>query len=232
MAASSARRPRSPTRFPAHRDRPARPRRLGAATASGRPSSGSPPTSPSWPRRSTSRARSASAGRWARPSSGTSSPARPPARFAGAVVVDMTARVLNDAEWDLGLSPEACEARSLAIRDDFESFALGAGQAIFAQPVARRAPRARRLGERRIRPQRSPPRSAAVWASLVRQDVRALLDRIAPPDPDRPRRAEPALRRRHRRPSRRGPARRPRRPLRPLRPRAAPRGARIVQPPP
>ena len=37
-------------------------------------------------------------------------------RFAGAIVVDMTARVLNDAEWDLGLSPEACEARSAAIR--------------------------------------------------------------------------------------------------------------------
>ena len=37
-------------------------------------------------------------------------------RFAGSVVVDMTARVRNDAEWDLGLSPEACEARSNAIR--------------------------------------------------------------------------------------------------------------------
>src|SRR5690349_2028288 len=57
-------------------------------------------------------------------------------RFAGAVVVDMTARVKNDAEWDLGLSPEACEARSLAISEDFETFALTAGQAIFAQPVA------------------------------------------------------------------------------------------------
>ena len=58
------------------------------------------------------------------------------ARFAGAVVVDMTARVKNDEEWDLGLSPEACEARSLAIRDDFESFAANAGEAIFAQPLA------------------------------------------------------------------------------------------------
>ena len=33
-------------------------------------------------------------------------------RFAGAVVIDMTARVRNDDGWDLGLSPEACEARS------------------------------------------------------------------------------------------------------------------------
>jgi pimeloyl-[acyl-carrier protein] methyl ester esterase len=44
-------------------------------------------------------------------------------RFAGAVVVDMTARVLNDEDWDLGLSAEACAARSAAIREDFESFA-------------------------------------------------------------------------------------------------------------
>ena len=36
-------------------------------------------------------------------------------RFAGAVVVDMTARVKNNAEWDLGLAPEAVEARSAAI---------------------------------------------------------------------------------------------------------------------
>src|SRR6185295_3040075 len=58
------------------------------------------------------------------------------ARFAGAVVVDMTARVRNDEEWDLGLSPEACEARSIAIRDDFPAFAANAGRGIFAQPAA------------------------------------------------------------------------------------------------
>ncbi|HEX8379985.1 MAG TPA: alpha/beta hydrolase, partial [Allosphingosinicella sp.] len=33
-------------------------------------------------------------------------------RFAGSVVVDMTPRVLNDRDWDLGLSREICEARS------------------------------------------------------------------------------------------------------------------------
>ena len=70
----------------------------------------------------------------------------------------MTARVKNDAEWDLGLSPEACEARSIAIRDDFESFALTAGQAIFAQPVA---PEHRKLAD---------------WASLqfARNDATAI----------------------------------------------------------
>src|SRR5690349_12267162 len=57
-------------------------------------------------------------------------------RFAGAVVIDMTARVKNGGEWVLGLTAEACDARSAAIRDDFKGFALAAGQAIFAQPVA------------------------------------------------------------------------------------------------
>ncbi|HST37646.1 MAG TPA: alpha/beta hydrolase [Allosphingosinicella sp.] len=102
------------------------------------------------------------------------------ARFAGAVVVDMTARVKNDAEWDLGLSPEACEARSLAIRDDFESFALSAGQAIFAQPLA---PRHRKLADwASLEFARNDAGAiGSVWASLVRQDVRALLERIQHP---------------------------------------------------
>ena len=101
-------------------------------------------------------------------------------RFAGAVVVDMTARVRNDAEWDLGLSPEACEARSIAIRDDFESFALTAGQAIFAQPVA---PEHRKLADwASLQFARNDPEAiASIWASLIRQDVRALLDRIEHP---------------------------------------------------
>lgn len=101
-------------------------------------------------------------------------------RFAGAVVIDMTARVLNDAEWELGLSPEACEARSAAIRDDFEQFALDAGQGIFAQPIDN--------GHRAMADWASfefarndPDTIAAVWASLVSQDVRALLERIDHP---------------------------------------------------
>jgi pimeloyl-ACP methyl ester carboxylesterase len=100
--------------------------------------------------------------------------------FAGAVVVDMTARVRNDAEWDLGLSSEACEARAAAIRDDFEAFALSAGQAIFAQPVA---PGRRALAEWvSLEFARNDPAAiGAVWASLVRQDVRALLTRIQHP---------------------------------------------------
>lgn len=101
-------------------------------------------------------------------------------RFAGAVVVDMTARVRNDVEWDLGLSPEACEARSAAIRGDFESFALGAGQAIFAQPVPDHLRAvADWAGAEFARSDAAA--IGAVWASLVRQDVRALLTGIAHP---------------------------------------------------
>jgi pimeloyl-ACP methyl ester carboxylesterase len=101
-------------------------------------------------------------------------------RFAGSVVVDMTARVRNDAEWDLGLSPEACEARSIAIRDDFTSFAASAGQGIFAQPVA-----ADRQGDADWASAEFARNDAAamgsVWASLIRQDVRALLEKIDHP---------------------------------------------------
>lgn len=102
------------------------------------------------------------------------------ARFAGAVVVDMTARVKNDAEWDLGLSSEACEARGLAIREDFEGFALGAGQAIFAQPVS---PESRALADWAAREFARNDAAAigSIWTSLVRQDVRALLQRIQHP---------------------------------------------------
>jgi pimeloyl-[acyl-carrier protein] methyl ester esterase len=101
-------------------------------------------------------------------------------RFAGAVVVDMTARVRNDEEWDLGLSPEACEARSLAIREDFQSFALAAGHAIFAQPVASDD---RALADWAGLEFAGSDAGAidAVWASLVRQDVRALLTGIRHP---------------------------------------------------
>ncbi len=101
-------------------------------------------------------------------------------RFAGAVVVDMTARVKNNDEWDLGLSPEACEARSIAIRDDFETFALTAGQAIFAQPVA---PEHRELADwASLQFTRNDAGAiASVWASLIRQDVRALLEKIQHP---------------------------------------------------
>jgi len=101
-------------------------------------------------------------------------------RFAGAVIVDMTARVLNDGNWALGLSPEACAARSAAISDDFEGFALNAGQAIFAQPVAERMRETADWASAEFA-RNDAEAMAAVWESLVAQDSRALLGRLALP---------------------------------------------------
>ncbi|HYD36255.1 MAG TPA: alpha/beta hydrolase, partial [Allosphingosinicella sp.] len=90
-------------------------------------------------------------------------------RFAGAVVVDMTPRVLNDEGWDLGLSRETCEARSQAIRDDFPAFAAAAGRAIFAEP----GPEAERAAEAFAA--NDPAAIGALWESLVEEDLRPLL---------------------------------------------------------
>ena len=102
------------------------------------------------------------------------------ARFAGAVVVDMTPRVLNDGDWTLGLTPEACEIRTQAIREDFANFARNAGHAIFSQPVA---PQFRDLadwaGAEFAR--NDPEAIGAMWASLVGEDYRASLGGIRQP---------------------------------------------------
>ncbi len=101
-------------------------------------------------------------------------------RFAGAVIVDMTARVLNSGDWQLGLSPEACEARSAAIRADYRGFALTAGQNIFAQPVEDgKRELAAWAGEQFAL--NDPGAMSAVWASLVATDDRAKLPGIRQP---------------------------------------------------
>jgi pimeloyl-ACP methyl ester carboxylesterase len=96
-------------------------------------------------------------------------------RFAGAVVVDMTARVLNDRNWDLGLSRETCEARSQAIRDDFPAFAAAAGQAIFAAPGAEADRAAAAFAAN------DPAAIGSLWESLVEEDFRPLLPSIRQP---------------------------------------------------
>jgi pimeloyl-[acyl-carrier protein] methyl ester esterase len=101
-------------------------------------------------------------------------------RFAGAVVVDMTARVLNDEAWDLGLSAEACAARTAAIRADFASFAAAAGQAIFADPGAEAIRDLAAYASAEFA-RNDPAAIAALWESLVGQDVRALLRGIRHP---------------------------------------------------
>jgi pimeloyl-ACP methyl ester carboxylesterase len=101
-------------------------------------------------------------------------------RFSGAVVVDMTARVLNDVDWELGLSPEACEARTSAIRSDFRSFAADAGNGIFAQAGSGGSHElADWAGAEFAR--NDPEAIAALWTSLVAEDGRALLSRIDQP---------------------------------------------------
>jgi pimeloyl-[acyl-carrier protein] methyl ester esterase len=102
------------------------------------------------------------------------------ARFAAAVIVDMSPRVLNDGGWDLGLSREACEARTQAIRTDFANFARNAGQAIFAQPVADELrDLARWSGEEFAR--NDPASIDALWSSLVEEDFRSRLGSIGQP---------------------------------------------------
>lgn len=101
-------------------------------------------------------------------------------RFDGAVVVDMTARVMNDASWPLGLDRDACEARSAAMRDDFEAFAAQAGQAIFAQPLSP-ARRADADWASREFARNDPVAIRALWESLVGLDARPLLGRIPHP---------------------------------------------------
>jgi pimeloyl-ACP methyl ester carboxylesterase len=99
------------------------------------------------------------------------------ARFAGAVVVDMTPRVQNDAEWTLGLTPEACDARRQAIESDFASFAAQAGQAIFAEEGHHHS--ARWAGAEFAR--NDAAAIGALWCSLMQQDFRPLLGGIRQP---------------------------------------------------
>lgn len=101
-------------------------------------------------------------------------------RFAGAVVVDMTPRVLNRDDWNLGLSRETCDARTAAMRDDFADFATNAGHAIFAQPVADGfLEKSAWAGGEFAASNRSAV--AALWASLMEDDLRSLLPRIVQP---------------------------------------------------
>ncbi len=101
-------------------------------------------------------------------------------RFAGAVIIDMTPRVMNEASWDLGLTREACDARTQAMREDFTSFARNAGQAIFAQPIGAD------LRELADWTSAEFARNDAgtvedLWSSLVEEDFRAALTGITQP---------------------------------------------------
>jgi pimeloyl-[acyl-carrier protein] methyl ester esterase len=101
-------------------------------------------------------------------------------RFAGAVIVDMTARVMNDGDWQLGLSPAVCDARTRAIEEDFGAFAASAGAAIFAQPLdSGSRPMALWAGKEFARTDRAAV--GTLWASLVDEDFRPMLGQIRQP---------------------------------------------------
>jgi len=101
-------------------------------------------------------------------------------RFAGAVVVDMTPCVLNQGGWGLGLSKEMCEARRAAIASDFETFATGAGHAIFRQPVCQDLQGlAEWAGAEFAR--NDAASIAALWDSLVAEDCRSRLRSVEQP---------------------------------------------------
>ena len=96
-------------------------------------------------------------------------------RFAGAVIVDMTPKVLNDGDWTLGLTPEHCEARAAAFAGDFPAFAAQAGPAVFADGHA--------LGDWAGREfaRNDGAAMGAIWQSLVAADLRPLLPGITQP---------------------------------------------------
>jgi pimeloyl-ACP methyl ester carboxylesterase len=101
-------------------------------------------------------------------------------RFAGAVIVDMTPRVMNDSGWRLGLSPETCAARARSIAEDFEGFAGAAGAAIFAQ--APEGPSPSLAGWAAGEFAKADPASVgSLWQSLVGEDFRPLLAAIRQP---------------------------------------------------
>lgn len=101
-------------------------------------------------------------------------------RFAGAVIVDMTARVCNDNGWSLGLAEETCTGRAAAIRDDFRNFAAGAAQAMFAQPIRTELREIADWASAEFA-RNDPAAMAAVWASLVDQDLRGMIAGIRQP---------------------------------------------------
>ena len=101
-------------------------------------------------------------------------------RFAAAVVVDMTPRVLNDGAWSLGLSREVCEGRAAAIAEDYAGFTASAGAAIFAQPPDERSGALAAWAAAEFARTDSAT-TAALWASLVEEDARPLLGHIAQP---------------------------------------------------
>ncbi len=101
-------------------------------------------------------------------------------RFAASIVVDMTPRILNEGDWQLGLSPELIDARAAAFRGDFAAFAAAAGPAVLAPPQEGGSPALAAWAAAEFA-RNDPAAMGALWASLATQDNRPLLPGIAHP---------------------------------------------------
>lgn len=103
-------------------------------------------------------------------------------RLTGLVVEDMTPRVLNDADWDLGMSRGLTETSSVRATDlmraDWPAYAAGFAPRLFA---ARHADHAlvREAAEELSR--RDGEAMAALWTSMTSQDMRPVLGEMRLP---------------------------------------------------
>ncbi len=100
-------------------------------------------------------------------------------RFDGAVVIDMTPRVMNGPGWALGLTRERCDDRLRAIQDDYPAFARMAGEAIFAPDFAGAQHLKGWAGEEFAG--NDAASMAMLWTSLAEQDLRPQLCSIGQP---------------------------------------------------
>ena len=104
-------------------------------------------------------------------------------RIAGLVVLDMTAKILNDDDWRLGISGGFDAARNaLALRlmrTDWSAYAAALTRNMFADAVVPQDPAIASLltGIRR----NDPASMTAMWTSLAGQDFRPLLPRLTVP---------------------------------------------------
>lgn len=105
------------------------------------------------------------------------------ARFAALIIVDMSPRVANDADWTLGLAGGADAAMLAAQAElmcrDWPGFAAATADRLFAASAPDRSrlvafANARMLGH-------DPVRLASAWRALVAEDARPLLPRITVP---------------------------------------------------
>lgn len=106
-----------------------------------------------------------------------------PQRLAGLVSIDMTPKVLNDADWSLGLKDGLDRARNPALMRsmaaNWKPVARRVARRIFADGLAVR-PGLAAFAEREITAG-DPELLLPMWASLVAQDFRTLLPDLTVP---------------------------------------------------